>query len=130
VGAIVLDASAVIALLLVEPGAEIVRGYLPDVVISAVNLAEVVTKMIDRGESEERIRRGIAAAGMEVAPFVADDALRTGILRINTRPYGLSLGDRACLALAATRKLPVLTADRNWSKLNIGIDIRLARATP
>lgn len=62
-----------------------------------------------------------------MAPFDTDLALRAALLRNSTRPYGLSLGDRACLALARREGLPVLTADRSWAKLDVGVEVVLIR---
>ncbi len=123
----VLDASAVIALLADEPGAETVRAWLPHAVVSAVNLAEVGAKLADRGMEEANIRDAIDALGFEIAAFDEGSAYAAIRLRAPTRRFGLSLGDRACLALAVTRGLPVLTTDRDWRALDIGVEVHLAR---
>lgn len=124
---VVLDSSAIIAMLSGEPGGELVRSNLPGAIISTVNLTEVGTRLSDRGADEATIRHGIQMLDLEIATFDAEQALGAALLRPSTRQFGLSLGDRACLALAARRRLPVLTADRNWARLSIGIDIRLIR---
>lgn len=126
---VVLDASAVLALLLEEPGSEIVRANLPGAVLSTVNLAEVVTKMLEWGDLESDIHSDVAALQLVLISFDAPLAYRAARLRSSTRHLGLSFGDRACLALAASRQLPVLTTDRNWARLRLGIDIRLVRGT-
>lgn len=123
----VLDASALLALLDGEPGQEVVAPLVPGAVLGSVNLAEVVGKLAERGMPEAEIREGLKGLALEVHP--ADEALAYAIcaLRPATREHGLSLGDRACQALAATLGLPVYTADRTWSKINLGIEVRLIR---
>jgi ribonuclease VapC len=123
----VLDASALLAVFNAEPGAERVIDVLPNAIISAVNLAEVVAKLQERGMPNDRIRANIAALELPVASFDEATALETGLLRAATRAAGLSLGDRACLALAAARGATALTTDRAWDALGIGIAIELAR---
>lgn len=124
---IVLDASALLAVFHDEPGAERVIEALPTAVISAVNLAEVAAKLQERGMPDARIRANIEALELSVAPFEGMLAIETGLLRAQTRSVGLSLGDRACLALARSLDATALTTDRAWDKLNIGIAIELAR---
>lgn len=122
----VLDASALLALINAEPGGDVVAAALPDASISVINLAEVVTKMIV-GIS----RRDAWADAADLVPVIVDfDAelgRRTAGLRASTRSVGLSLGDRACLALAEHLHVPALTADQAWRNLAIGIEIRLIR---
>src|SRR5215207_4135061 len=91
---VVLDASAVIAVLDREPGQEIVRPALRGALLSAVNLAEVITKLCERGVAAERAREITEDLGVEVVWFDEDLAIATGALRMATRPAGLSLGDR------------------------------------
>jgi PIN domain nuclease of toxin-antitoxin system len=123
----VFDASAVLALLAGEPGAEVVRASLPNAVISTVNLSEVGAKLADRGVKEPAIRNAISLLGLEVVAFDEAAAYAAAAMRPATRHLGLSLGDRACLALAASRGVPALTTDRNWASLAIGVEVRLAR---
>ena len=111
---VVLDASAVIALLFKEPGAEAVRAHLRTGVIGAANLAEVLAKLSDHGLPAPEAARAVAILGLEVASMTEAQAQRSAELRPATRPAGLSLGDRACLALAAELDAPALTADRGW----------------
>lgn len=123
----VLDASAVLAMIHGEPGEDLVRRLSSGSFVSAVNVAEVGSRLADRGVSQAEVRESIRAAGLQVAAFDADLAYVSGSLRSATRHLGLSLGDRACLALALQRALPVLTADRAWSNLNVGVDVHLIR---
>lgn len=123
----VLDASALIAYLKEEPGGETVAPLIPDAVISAVNMAEVVTRMTEDGFTAEQAREVITDASVNVVAFDESLAIATGLLRPSTRHLGLSLGDRACLALAVKLGVPALTADRRWSGLDIGVEIRQIR---
>jgi PIN domain nuclease of toxin-antitoxin system len=126
---VVLDASAVLALVLREAGAEQVQRYCPGATISAVNVAEVVARLAEGGTVETDVRAAISELGFSVVPLDAEQAFATGMLRPKTRHAGLSLGDRACLALARERNLPALTADRRWRGLDVGVDIRFIRPT-
>lgn len=122
----VLDASAVLALMMGEPGAEKVQAALPGAVMSTVNVAEVITKIVERDKKAHgKAFRAIEDLGIEMLPFDADQALMAGALRWLTRDLGLSLGDRACLALAKIRNAPVLTADRSWLKIAPGASIEV-----
>ena len=123
----VLDASAILAHLKDEPGADAVKAHLPGAIISAVNVAEIGTKLVDHGISEHDMLAAIGELGLNVVAFDERAALAVAALRTRTRRLGLSLGDRACLALGVARGLPVLTADRNWAGLDLGIEIRLIR---
>jgi len=126
---VVLDASALIVLLLDEPGAEAVRGSLEGSAMAAPNLAEVVGHFASRGGGAEEIERMIALIPVDIVP--ADHALSiaAGLLRGVSRDAGLSLGDRFCLALEARLALPALTADRAWASVGprIGVEVRLVR---
>lgn len=113
----VLDSSAVLALLFGEPGAERVKRTLPGALLSAVNFAEIVTKLCERGMPQDQARLAIEAIGVEVVDFGIDQACVTGELRNRTRSAGLSLGDRACLALAQQQNLPAITADTAWAQI-------------
>lgn len=123
----VLDASAVLAVLRGEPGGEQVRDRLAQAVISAANYAEVVSKLIDYGAAGDLAIRAAGELGLFVAPLDEPTATRAGALREVTRPRGLSLGDRACLALAEMLALPVLTADHAWADLDLGVEVVLIR---
>jgi len=122
----VLDSSAVIAVLRAEPGADKVATVLPGALLSAVNLAEIVTKLCEQGMSADEAQLAIETTGVVIVDFDAEQARLTGSLRNETRSAGLSLGDRACLALSRHRNLPAMTTDRVWGKLT-GFDIVLIR---
>ncbi len=109
-----------------EPGAEQVAAVLEEACLSSVNAAEVVSRLCDRGISRADARRAIDRLGMEIVPFDFEQAMTAGALRPATRALGLSLGDRACLALGQALGLPVLTADRAWGQLS-GFDITIIR---
>lgn len=121
----VLDASALLVLLNREPGAKQVAEALPGAVISAVNLAEVVGKLTEAGMPEEAVREALDGLNLDVVPFEEADAFAVGALRAPTRRAGLSLGDRACVALAASRDLPALTTDRAWKRIRSGAEVRV-----
>ena len=125
--AVVLDSSALLCLLNGEAGAERVAEALPSAVIGAVNLAEVVTKLRERGLSAEEVEEALGGFNLDVRPFTAAQAYATGHLRQATRSQGLSLGDRACLALAAELTAPALTADQAWSKVEAGVTVEVIR---
>ena len=125
----VLDASALLCLLKGEQGAERVMAALPRAWISAVNLSEVYAKLADAGGAEARITQAVGGLHLRIEPFDDDQARRTGMLRPLTKSFGLSLGDRACLALAQQRGAIALTTDRVWGDLpdTIGVSIDVIR---
>lgn len=127
----VLDASALLALMMGEPGAETVEAAVgAGAVMSSVNVAEVITKFVERDMlAGPKALRAIQEIGIEIIPYDAEQALVTGALRFLTKECGLSLGDRACLALGKIRNVPVLTADSVWQKVQHGalVDIVLIR---
>lgn len=124
----VLDSSAVLAYLQNEPGSEIVEPILlGKSLVSAVNLAEIVSKLRDGGMPEPVIKELLAGLSLTIVPFDADSALATGLLIASTKSLGLSLGDRACISLGITRHLPVLTTDRIWARLSLPVEIRTIR---
>jgi PIN domain nuclease of toxin-antitoxin system len=125
----VLDASALLAVIINEPGAEEVASLFPNAVISSVNLAEVHSKLVRKGVPKDEAWTAASALVHEVIDFDADQARIAGDLAGPTKSLGLSLGDRACLALGATLHAPVYTADRSWKQLKLGIDIRVLRAS-
>ena len=123
----VLDASAVLTLLNQEPGEDRVERILADSVISAVNYCEVLGKLIDAGMPEGAARESVDLLGIEVINFNADLAHIAATLRPVTKQFGLSLGDRSCLALGLTRRHTVVTAERKWGQLQIGVNIDVIR---
>ena len=123
----VIDASALLALLNAEPGADTVADALSGGVISAVNLSEVIGKLHDSGIPEHTIGRILQPLELEIVPFEEEQAYRTGLLHAATRERGLSPGDRACLGLAKTLGIPALTADRAWTDLSIGVAVKVIR---
>jgi len=123
----VLDASAILAFLRDEPGADTVAGYRGDAMASAVNVAEAGARLADLGASVAEVRRSIDLMVLDVVPFDGDQAYDAAGIRDATRKRGLSLGDRACLQLAARRGLPALTADREWTEIDLDVDVRLIR---
>jgi PIN domain nuclease of toxin-antitoxin system len=124
---VVLDASALLAVLRAEPGAERVVPRLERARIGAVNLSEVVAKLIEDDVPEAEVRRAIGGLELDVHAFDAPLAYTAGILRRSTRALELSFGDRACLALAQSLGAPALTADRSWSRLDLGVAIEVIR---
>jgi PIN domain nuclease of toxin-antitoxin system len=123
----VLDASAVLAILRGETGAEEAGRYLAAGAISAVNAAEVVSRLIDFGVGPEMAAGAIRGLDLAITPLDAPMALEAGVLRKSTRAQGLSLGDRACLATAKVLCLPAVTADRAWASLDLGVEVVLIR---
>lgn len=124
---VVLDASALLAYLQDEPGSDRVRSILDGAVMSTVNWAEVIQKVDAAGVETVGLRRDIEVLGLEIAPFTAYQAEVAGTLSRRTRKLGLSLADRACLALGLDRGEPVYTTDRAWKRLDIGIAIHTLR---
>jgi len=127
VGKVVLDASAILALVNDEPGATLVAEALEEAVVSAVNLSEVVGKLLETGMPRAEAENILGGLGLEVLPFDEAAAWNAGALRTGTKKAGLSLGDRACLALAKELDLPALTADSAWAKTPAGVEVRLVR---
>lgn len=125
----VLDASALLAWLEDEPGADSVQDVLASgsAVMSAVNWAEVFAKLVDRGLSEEDLRRIRGSLDLDIRPFDEEAAFASASLRPVTRRLGLSIGDRACLALALREAVPALTADQAWSNLELELDVNVVR---
>ena len=125
--AVVFDSSVLIAILRQEPGSEVGEQSLNDALISTVNLAEVATYLARNSVPPKKINEALAAFPIEVVPFDREQGLIAGCLYPACRSLGLSLGDRACLALAKSKSLPVLTADKAWLELEIDISVSSIR---
>jgi PIN domain nuclease of toxin-antitoxin system len=117
------DASALLALLQREPGADKVARALDAGSISSVNWSEVCMRALERGLDAGRVGAHVRAVGLAIVAFAVDDAEQAARLREPTRHLGLSLADRACLALASRLGRPALTADRRW--LDLDVDVRV-----
>ena len=126
---VILDSSAVLAVLLDEPGWQVVTDLLEDAIICSVNLSEVAHGLMRRGNSEVQSRALVVALGLPVADADAELALDAGFLRRNTDQFGLSLGDRFCFALGRRLAAPVVTADRIWGEAAMiaEVEVRLIR---
>ncbi|MBW8754046.1 MAG: type II toxin-antitoxin system VapC family toxin [Sphingomonadales bacterium] len=125
--AYVIDASVLLAAILGELTAEETEVWLAGSCMSSVNLSESIAKLVDHGYTAEVVTDILQAMKLDVRPFDREQAERAGLLRASTRQFGLSLGDRACLALANELQRPAATADGIWAKLDVGIPIELIR---
>lgn len=124
----VLDSSAVLASFYGEAGADVIDEMLREAAISAVNAAEVISKLVERGMPPRMARSALIDTGIEIISFDPDQAELTGDLRVKTKAHGLSLGDRACLALAKRIGGHAVTADRAWTAIeDPGVEILLFR---
>jgi ribonuclease VapC len=125
---IVFDASAILALLRDEPGADVVAQYIGDGLISAVNFQEVIKGLLRREVPIDAALAMLDALHLDVRPHGRDDAVAAAKLYPATKAFGSGLGDRACMALAIAEGLPVLTADQAWARIEIpGLKLMLAR---
>ena len=124
---IVADASAVLALLIGEPFTEFDPQRIANASISAVNLSEVLARLLGIGMPESEVETTVAKLDLRVVAFDAMHALDAARLRAATRHPGLSLGDRACLALGNRLGCPVVTGDRAWASLDVGVEVVLIR---
>lgn len=124
---VVLDASALLAYIKAEIGQEIVESAISEAVITTVNWAEVAQKLYAAGSDAETTLQELRKADLAVSPFTAKDAIVSAKLWQSTKRYGLSLADRACLGLAIQLDVPVLTADRVWSEIDLPVDVQLIR---
>ncbi len=121
------DASALLLLLQQEPGWHGLGPRLADGVMGSVNLSEVTAKLMESGGAPGTIREILGGLPIEIHDFTTGLAYQTAELRGPTRHLGLSLGDRACLALGLSLDLPILTGDRAWLELDLGVEVELAR---
>jgi ribonuclease VapC len=125
---IVLDASALLAVLNREPGADkLTSAMLSNAASSTVNLAEVQSKLVSKGLNPDDAWEAALSPVRESVAFTAEHAKTAGSLVVETRALGLSLGDRACLALGLALKAPVYTADKSWKNLKVGVQIHIIR---
>jgi ribonuclease VapC len=125
---IVLDASAILAVINAEPGAEkLTPELLSGAVGSTVNLAEVQTKLVSRGWTSEQAWEDATSPVREVLSFDERQSRIAGDLVTQTRYLGLSLGDRACIALGVALKVPVYTAEKTWKGLKVGVRVYVIR---
>ena len=122
-----LDASALLCLIRGEDGADAVAALLPDAAISAVNLSEAVAKLADVGMDAATVAEVLSPLRLDVVAFDEAAAVAAGMLRPLTRGAGLSLGDRACLALCRTTDAEAVTADRVWSRVEVGVRMKWVR---
>jgi len=123
----ILDSTAVLAVFFEEDGADTVIPYLASGSISAVNVTEVVTVALRKGADLAIVREFLFSLGLEIVPYNTQQAVVAGALQPYAREFNLSLADRACLAVGLTLGLPLLTADHEWAKVPIGIEVRLFR---
>ena len=125
---IVLDASAILALILGEPGAETLTAEILEIAVaSTVNLAEVQTKLVREGYVPEVAWEDALSFVSVAEPFSVEQAIIAGTLVSKTKDRGLSLGDRSCLALAITLDAPVYTTEQVWRDLKVGVPIHVIR---
>lgn len=124
---VVLDSSALLALLWGEAGSEGVAAVLDAAIMSAVNMAEVCSKLVDRGIHGDSVRSLLSDLPVRIVAFDEKQAFGAGELRPSTRELGLSIGDRACLGLAMMEGAKAITADRAWSGLQLGVLIDVIR---
>jgi PIN domain nuclease of toxin-antitoxin system len=126
-GVTIADASAILALLKQEPFSKLDPQRLFRATISAVNLSEVLERLCSGGLTETEAEEAVAELNLRVADFDEPQARLAAYLRARTRGAGLSLGDRACLALGLLLECPVVTADRAWARVDVGVEILLIR---
>jgi ribonuclease VapC len=123
----VLDASAILAVLFNERGSEALVPLLEGALVSTVNMAEVVAQLVRRGVDAERAWRQVLELGCELCPFDEEQARLAGELARQARHNGLSLGSRACLALAKAKQATVYTPNPAWKSLDLGIEVEVVR---
>ena len=124
---VIMDASAILAFLNQESGSEQITDLIENATISTINLSEVIAKLAEIGISETEILQILSDLNLKIVPFDKPQAHIAGMLRPITKPLGLSLGDQACLGLGLVLNQPVITADRQWSQLNLNLEIRVIR---
>ena len=123
----VLDASAMLAVLQLEPGGDVVADAIENAVMSAVNLSEVIAALSRKGMPVSDASRALRIFQLQIEPFDEHAGYAAAALLRPTSPYGLSLGDRACLALGQRLNFPIMTGDKAWAKLDLGIELKMIR---
>jgi ribonuclease VapC len=125
---VVVDSSAILAVLNREAGADFIISRLRGSVLSAVNLQEVAKKMLEAGSTADAIHAAMDRLGVQILPHDADDAYRAASLAPATKKFGRGLGDRSCMALAIRLGVPAITTDRSWTQIDApGLEVILAR---
>ena len=124
---VVFDSSALLAIVFREDGAEAAERRLSGGIVSAVNASEVIARLVDHGMGGEDARNELLNFGLEIRPFDTALAVAAGQLRATTRERSLSLGDRACVALAMREQAGIVTADRAWAGLDLEVEVELIR---
>jgi ribonuclease VapC len=122
-----LDASALLAYLHQEQGGLLIKPLLPIAFMSTVNWCEVVQKLRAKSIDDKAVAKKLTLLGLRFIPFNLEHADKAGELWQVTAPFGLSLGDRACLATGLVENMPVMTADKIWQKIPLSLDIQLIR---
>jgi PIN domain nuclease of toxin-antitoxin system len=123
---IVFDSSAILALLKMEQGHEMVAEQLENAIVSSVNFCEVITVVSRKGFGQEKVIKFLKETFLHIEDFDTEQAI-IGASFNDVTKNGLSLGDRACLALAKSKSLPVLTADKIWKELGLNVEVQLIR---
>lgn len=123
---IVFDSSAILALLKMEQGYEMVAEHLEHAIVSSVNFCEVITVVSRKGFGQEKVIKFLKETFLHIEDFDTEQAIIAASFNDVTK-NGLALGDRACLALAKSKNLAVLTADKVWKELELGVEVKLIR---
>jgi PIN domain nuclease of toxin-antitoxin system len=123
----VYDSSALLAIILGEPGADVASANIANAMVSSVNLAETFSRAEDKGIPVDKTERFLMGKEVRFVDFDSDLARVVGTMRTKTRSRGLSLGDRACIALALRERATIVTADRVWAELDLPCKVELIR---
>jgi PIN domain nuclease of toxin-antitoxin system len=127
VSRVIYDSSTLLALINNEPGSSVVEKYLSSSTMSSVNVSEVVKVLLSKGMPLKSITEILSELIVQIIPFTEKQAYLCGTLFNDTKEFGLSLGDRACIGLGLMEKAPILTADKAWGKLKTKAEIRVIR---
>lgn len=123
----VYDSSALLAIILGEPGADVASANIANAMVSSANLAETFSRAEDKGIPMDKTERFLMGKEVQFVDFDSDLARVVGTMRTKTRSRGLSLGDRACIALALRERATIVTADRVWAELDLPCKVELIR---